>query len=107
MKYGNKKIEVDGVTFDSKAEARRYGQLKLMQRAGVIEHLSLQVAFELAPSVVIKGRKRPPLKYIADFVYVENGQTVVEDTKGFLTDVYRIKRHLMRAVHGIEIKETA
>lgn len=105
-KYGAKKTVIDGIAFDSKAEASRYLQLMLCKKSGVITDLQLQVVFELAPSVVIKGRKKPPLRYIADFVYRQDGKRVVEDCKGFLTDVYKIKRHLMLSVHQIEIFET-
>lgn len=85
----------------------RYCHLKLLQRAGRISGLRCQVVFELAPAVRVQGRKRPALRYVADFVYREAGAAVdtVEDVKGKLTDAYRIKRHLM-AVLGFEIKET-
>lgn len=107
-KYGNKKTEIHGITFDSKAEARRYGQLLLLERAGKISGLELQPVFILIPAVVISGRKRPAIKYIADFRYTDDaGKKIVEDTKGMLTPVYKIKRHLMMHVHGVEILETA
>lgn len=105
-KYRNKKTEVDGLTFDSKAEATRYLQLKMLERSGHINDLKLQVPFELAPSVVIKGRKRPAMKYVADFVYEVSGKNVVEDCKGMVTAIYSAKRHLMKSVHGIDILET-
>lgn len=104
-KYGNKKVVVDGEKFDSKKECGRYQQLLMMERAGLIKDLKRQVKYELAPSVTIKGRKRPPLTYIADHVFIENGQKIVEDVKGMVTKEYRIKRHLMKAVHGIDIRE--
>ena len=103
-KYRNIKTEFDGIPFDSKKEAARYAVLKLLERGKAISDLKLQVAFELAPSVVIAGRKRPALRYIADFVYVENGKQVIEDVKGMLSDVYKIKRHLMK-LQGYEIRE--
>ena len=78
---------------------------EMMERAGEITDLKRQVKFELAPAVIIKGKKRPPLAYIADHVYVQNGQKVVEDVKGMVTKEYRIKRHLMKSVHGIDIQE--
>jgi hypothetical protein len=60
----------------------------------------------LAEPVVINGRRRPPLKYIADFVFRDsNGKTVVADAKGVITEGYRIKRHLLKALHGIDILE--
>lgn len=101
-KYGA--IRTNG--YASKREASRAQALKILERAGNISELKEQVVFEIAPSVVIQGRKRPPMKYIADFVYIEDGVQVVEDCKGFRTSEYRIKRHLMKSVHGIEILET-
>lgn len=105
-KYNNKKVEVDGIKFDSKREYARWNQLKIMERAGAISDLKRQVPFELAPSVQLGGRKKPALRYVADFTYTQGGKMVVEDAKGMLTDVYRIKKHLMLSVHGIEIKES-
>ncbi len=101
-KYGNKPTN----GYSSKREAGRAQELKLLERAGHISGLREQVVFELAPSVVIQGRKRPPLRYIADFVYMENSKEVVEDSKGFRTDSYRIRRHLMKSLHNIDILET-
>ena len=101
MKYGNTKVTVDGHTFDSKREYNRYCELKLMERAGLIKDLELQKKYELIP----KQGKGRAVNYFADFVYTENGKTVVEDTKGFKTKEYIIKRKLMRYIHGIEIKE--
>ena len=104
-KYGNKKTQFAGLTFDSKAEACRYGELQVLERMGLISNLRRQVPFELAPAVVIGGRKRPPLRYVADFVWEEGGKTVVADVKGAVPEAYRIKRHLMKAIHGIDILE--
>lgn len=106
MKYGNKKVIVDGLKFDSRKEARRYSELKLLERAGQITDLKTQQKFELLPSQKINGKvAERPLNYIADFVYKENGKTVVEDTKGFKTKEYIIKRKLMLYIHNIRIKE--
>jgi hypothetical protein len=105
-KYGAKKTTIDGITFSSKAEANRYLQLIMLGKAKKITDLQLQVKYELAPSVVIQGRKRPPIRYVADFVYMQDGKQVTEDVKGMETPVYRLKRHLMATVHGIEILET-
>lgn len=108
-KYGNKKVLVDGIWFDSKKEANRYQDLKLMQKAKLIRNLMVQQVFELAPSIVIQGRKRPALHYKADFTYFDDrqgGEFVVEDVKGFKTEGYKIKRHLMKTEHGIEVLET-
>jgi hypothetical protein len=105
-KYRNVKTTVDGVTFDSKAEAKRWGDLQLLERAGRISGLRRQVKFELAPAVVIAGRKRPAVRYIGDFGYLETrtGEYVVEDVKGIQTPVFRLKRHLMKHVYDIEVR---
>ena len=100
-KYRNRRTVYDGITFDSQREAERYRQLKLLERAGEISDLKLQVPFELIP----KQPGERAVKYIADFVYTEDGQTVVEDVKGFSTPVYRLKRRMMQDKHGITIKE--
>lgn len=105
-KYNNIKTIVDNIKFDSKREGNRYHELKLLERGKVISHLLLQVPFELAPSVIVAGRKKPTLKYIADFVYMQDGKAIIEDVKGKLTDVYIIKRHLMKHLYNIDILET-
>ena len=105
-KYGNKRIEIDGIRFASQKEGYRYVELKYLQRLGVISDLRLQVKFELIPKMKSeKGKVIQPLTYIADFVYTENGKQIVEDVKGYKTQVYEIKKKLMRYFHGIEIKE--
>lgn len=102
-KYGAVKTEVDGITFASKHEASRYLELWLLEQAGEITNLRLQVPFELIP----KSKYGMPIRYIADFTYNDlNGQLIVEDAKGVKTPVYRIKRRLMAELKGIEIKET-
>ena len=110
-KYRNKKTEIGGVKFDSKAEAGRWVQLRRMQEAGLIEDLRRQVSFELAPAVRIpgKGRMSPPLRYFADFVYVQDGKQVIEDVKGVVTEAYRVKRHLMAVMgyHIVEVRKSA
>ena len=105
QKYANERVEIDGQAFDSKAEARYWGHLQIRLKAGEISNLRRQVPFVLAPAVVIGGRKRPPLRYIADFVWEEGGKTVVADVKGAVVDVYKVKRHLMKSVHNIDILE--
>ena len=101
-KYNNTKIRVDGRLFDSKAEAARWQELSLLERAGEITELERQVEYELIP----KQKGERAVKYIADFRYVDNdGKTVVEDTKGVRTPVYILKRKLMLRVHGIRIRE--
>lgn len=105
-KYHNKKVCYNGIAFDSKKEARRYSELLLLERAGVITNLQRQVPFVLIPSQRINGKVvERECKYIADFVYTENGKKVVEDTKGMRTKDYIIKRKLMLYIHGIQIKE--
>lgn len=105
-KYGNRKVIRDGIEFDSVKECQRYCELKLMQRAGVISELQLQVPFELIPTQRIDGKlAEKAVNYVADFVYKQNGQTVVEDTKGMRTRDYIIKRKLMLFIHGIRIRE--
>lgn len=99
---------IDGIKFDSKKEANRYQELKLMQRAGIIRDLQRQIKYVLIPSQ--KGDDgrviESPCTYIADFVYIdENGKTVVEDTKGYRTNDYKIKRKLMLYIHGVKINE--
>lgn len=107
MKYGNKPCTVGAEKYRSQRERDRHQELLLLERAGHIAGLTREVPFALAESVVIKGRKRPPLRYIADFVYSEaSGAHIVEDCKGVRTTAYNIKRHLMKAVHNIEIRET-
>lgn len=105
-KYGNRKVIRDGIEFDSIKECQRYCELKLMQRAGVISDLQMQVSFELIPSQRVDGKVvERAVNYVADFVYTENGKTVVEDTKGFRTKDYILKRKLMLWLHGIRIRE--
>lgn len=102
-KYGAVKTEIDGIMFDSKHEAKRYQELRLLEQTGEITNLRLQVPFELIP----KSKYGMPIRYIADFTYNDgNGQLIVEDAKGVKTPVYRIKRRLMAELKGIEIKET-
>lgn len=103
-KYGNKPCELDGEKFDSEKEMRRWQVLTAEENAGVISGLLRQVSFEIAASVVIDGRKCPARHYVADFVYQRDGVTVIEDVKGFLTQMYRLKRHLM-ALQGLTITE--
>lgn len=108
-KYRNKKTQLDGLTFDSKAEARRWAELQLLARCGRAHDLRRQVRFELVPGVRLAGesRAKPALTYVADFVYFDRelGRQVIEDVKGVATDVYRIKQHLMKALLGLDITE--
>lgn len=100
-KYRNVKTVIDDIPFDSKAEARRYSELKLMLDAGEILHLLLQPKYPIA----VNGVKI--CTYIADFQYRYFGSPVeiVEDVKGVRTPAYQMKKKLMKAVYGIEIQE--
>ena len=121
-KYGNKKITVDGKTFDSRREYKRFTELQLLERADEISNLRCQEPFVLIPAQyeeyerygknghrLTNGRRcaERECTYVADFVYIDNatGKKVVEDTKGMRTKDYIIKRKLMLYVHGIKIKE--
>ena len=130
-KLGNKKVVCDGIEFDSKREAKRYAELKLLLRAGKISDLRLQVCYELIPTayediptgeIYKRGEHKgePKMKrvciehgvdYIADFVYTENGKTVVEDAKGYRDPhsatymIFVIKRKLMLHRYGIRVRE--
>ena len=98
-KYRAKAVVVDGIRFASQKEAKRYGELKLLQMAGKISGLKMQERH----SIDINGVHI--CDYLSDFSYTENGERTVEDVKGVKTDVYRIKRLLVWACLGIEIVE--
>lgn len=127
-KYGNRKTSVDGKEFDSKKEARRYQELRLLQWSGQIQNLQTQVKYVLIPtqreasfevykSGPNKGRRKPgkviehECSYVADFVYIQDGETVVEDVKGYRDPAsagyakFVIKRKLMLERYGIRVKE--
>ena len=95
-KYRSKKAVVDGITFDSKKEAERYCELKLLEKAGKIKDLTLQYKFELQPSFKKNGKTFRAITYIADFTYLdlERMKNVVEDVKGYRTKEYQLKRKL-------------
>ena len=124
-KYGAKKIKdpATGYVFDSKREFTRWCELRIMERAGRIYGLRRQVKYELIPTQrevgtelykagPQKGLPKPgaviekPCFYVADFVYYENGQLVVEDCKGYVTEAFKLKKKLMLWVHGIRIRIT-
>ena len=106
-KYRNQKVTVDGITFDSRKEATRWAELKLLERAGMISFLERQAKYVLVPKQVRDGKVvERPVVYRADFAYKdENGNDVVEDVKGLRTKEYIIKRKLMLWEYGIEVKE--
>ena len=107
QKYSNTKVSDGALTFDSKAEHKRWQYLALLERAGEIRELRMQVPFELIPAQVSPdGRKIRPTFYLADFCYTDStGAFVCEDVKGAVTPEFRLKRKLMLHVHGIEVKE--
>lgn len=110
QKFNNRKVVLEGATFDSRKEARRYRELQLLERTGEISELQTQFAFVLAESVKFQSesRRKPAVKYVADFVYIKDGRQVVEDVKSIATrkdKYFRLKKHLMMSVHGIEILE--
>lgn len=107
-KYGSKKVLINGITFDSKKEAKRYYELKLLERAGEITELETQYKFLLQPAFKKNGKTIRAMYYIADFVYKDtrSGKTIVEDTKGFRTEAYNIKKKLFEyAYPTLTIKE--
>lgn len=108
-KYRAKPTVINGIKFASQAEAARYRRLLWLQGEGQITGLELQPAFVLVPGVRLLGSKRktPALRYVADFRYTvaATGKVVIEDVKGFLTPVYKLKRHLMKALLNIDIEE--
>ena len=126
MKYHSKKTVIDGITFDSRKEAERYSELKLLERCGAISNLELQKVYELIPAQYelyerygkngnrLKDGKKCIEKscvYKADFVYIDNetGQKVVEDVKGYkggqAYSLFSIKRKLMLERYGIKVEE--
>lgn len=105
-KYHNRKIVIDGIVYDSVKEYKRHTELLLLEKAGAIRNLQRQVKFELIPAQKIKGKTvERACSYVADYVYQENGETVVEDVKGYRTPEYSIKKKLMLYLHNIRIKE--
>mgnify|MGYP002508203240 CR=1 FL=1 len=117
-KYHNKKVKYEGRVIDSLKEKRRYCQLQLLERQGIISDLRLQVPFELIPPIyedvevqlktkvkIVKKLVQRATTYVADFVYLQNGRVVVEDVKGFKTPEYKLKKKMMRAFRGIAIQE--
>ena len=111
-KYHNRKIkDLDGQTFDSKKEFRRWRDLQLLERAGQIEDLRRQVKYVLIPAQRIGGKVvERECSYIADYVYTKDGKTIVEDCKGFRKGeayaLFVIKRKLMLQKYGIRVVET-
>jgi len=98
-KYNSTTVEIQGKKFQSGLEARRWLDLEMLERAGEIRELKRQVRFPF----IINGFL--VCEYVADHVYEEGGRTIVEDVKGVRTAMYLLKKKLMRAYHGVEIKE--
>jgi hypothetical protein len=107
QKHNNQIVEINGRKFRSKAEGARYMELLLLEKSGQIHDLRLQVPFDLVPAVVINGKKKKAMRYYADFVYtLPDGGRVIEDVKGYETDIYKMKRHMMKAFLGLDITES-
>ena len=103
-KYGNKITHIGKLKFDSRKEGRYYLYLRELEKRGEIENLKLQVPFVLLPKI----EDQRAVKYIADFVYDQNGENVVVDVKSEATrkkDAYILKKKMMRALLGIKIVE--
>ena len=105
-KYKNKKVVVDNILFDSKKEANYYIYLKMLEDAGKIVDLELQKRFILQQGFKLHDKTYRAITYVADFVYKDSqGQVHVVDTKGYRTEVYKIKKKLFMKKYGIEIEE--
>jgi hypothetical protein len=100
-KYKNIKTVVDGIKFDSKKEANRYSELKMLEKAGIIEELELQPSFIICNRVKWNGRTWGTRKYKADFKYYDNTfkRMTVEDTKGTITPLYSLKRQIFLSLY--------
>ena len=107
-KYRNKKVTIDGITFDSIKESKRYQELKLLERSKEISVLKLQPQFELQPSFKKNGKIYKKITYKADFMYFDNrlNKTIVEDVKGFKTEVYKLKKKIFEYnFENLELRE--
>ena len=103
-KYRNKRVELDGYTFDSLAEARRYGELKLLHQAGEIHKLVVHPRYTLLEPFECKGVRYRSIVYEGDFEYVENGKRICEDVKGKVTAVFALKKKLFVNRYGDSIE---
>lgn len=95
-KYGAKKTTIDGITFASKKEAGRYCELKILLQTGVITDLVLQPRFVLQEKCTVRSEKLRAIEYVGDFQYTCEGVTIVEDVKGVLTEVFKLKSKLFK-----------
>lgn len=99
-KYHAQKTVVDGVEYDSKKESKRAQELEFLEKIGKIKNLQKQVRFILQDGYVNnEGQKIRPISYVADFVYEENGQKIVEDSKGFRTEVFVLKKKMFMKLY--------
>lgn len=107
MKYHNKKVIYDGIKFDSKKECKRYRELKLMERAGLVSDINIQVPFVLQESFIrCDGKRVRSIKYVADFTYKDKeGKLHIEDAKGVKTQVYKLKKKLFEYKFKTMIEE--
>lgn len=103
-KYSSAKTNIDGIRFDSKKEAEFYAELKLREKVGEISHLRLQPRYLLQEPFKCEGKQYREIEYVADFEYIENGETVVVDVKGFRTAVYMLKKKLFLYKYGNKVK---
>lgn len=103
-KYHNKKCIYKDMTFDSKKERDYYVILEMMLKNNQITDLKTQVKFELQPSFKFNGKTIRSISYIADFTYIKDGKLIIVDTKGYRTEVYKLKKKMMQ-YKGLEIKE--
>lgn len=106
-KYKNKSVEYHGIKFDSKKEMAYYIKLELLEQKGIIKDLELQKSFELQPSFKLNGKTYKKITYRADFSYVsvQDNKIHIVDTKGFRTEVYKLKKKMFAYKYGIEIEE--
>lgn len=101
-KYNAVKTLVDGIKFDSRKEAKRYQELKLLERVGAIKELELQPRFLLQDKFTLDGVTHRKIEYVADFKFWDNGRRswIVEDVKGVKTEVYKLKKKLFLKKYG-------
>ena len=96
-KYGNRRFKADGFNWDSKAEYRRYCELRMLESAGMVSSLEVKPKFTLLPAFRHEGKRYSGITYIADFRYTLEGEQIVEDCKGYATAVYELKKQLLLA----------
>lgn len=107
-KYGAKPTVVDGIRFASMKEARRFQELKMLEKAGEIHTIELQPKYPIIAVRLIGGGSMKVADYVADFRYQTKkypSEVVVEDVKGFKTPVYRLKKKIVEVQYGIQIRE--